>query len=189
MNPMISTTSQPPLILTRTTRQPRTASSVGRTLPRAPRASQPTGIGASAAGSAGCAVQADAILDTGEVAEWLKAAVLKTAGRKSRGFESHPLRHTTLTGPRQAGQPTFTRERSRRRLPSGRWQDRGGRPHHHAGSDPGVRRPDAATRLLTGWYGYAAFRSRETAVGILEPRTGPQHCSRAPERRVVGGHS
>jgi hypothetical protein len=29
----------------------------------------------------------------GEVAERLKAAVLKTAERKFRGFESHPLRH------------------------------------------------------------------------------------------------
>ena len=28
----------------------------------------------------------------GEVAEWLKATVLKTVGRKPRGFESHPLR-------------------------------------------------------------------------------------------------
>ena len=41
--------------------------------------------GSSASGPVPCA--------TGEVAEWLKAAVLKTAGRKPRGFESHPLRH------------------------------------------------------------------------------------------------
>ncbi len=27
------------------------------------------------------------------MAEWLKATVLKTVGRKPRGFESHPLRH------------------------------------------------------------------------------------------------
>ena len=32
---------------------------------------------------------------SGEVAERSKAAVLKTAKRKLRGFESHPLRHTT----------------------------------------------------------------------------------------------
>ena len=41
------------------------------------------------------------ILARGAVAEWLKAAVLKTAGRKPRGFESLPLRqHVTaaLTG-------------------------------------------------------------------------------------------
>ena len=30
---------------------------------------------------------------SGGVAEWLKAAVLKTATRKGRGFESLPLRH------------------------------------------------------------------------------------------------
>lgn len=30
----------------------------------------------------------------GGVAEWSKAAVLKTAGRKLRGFESYRLRHT-----------------------------------------------------------------------------------------------
>src|SRR3990170_741000 len=35
---------------------------------------------------------AAAMLARGEVAEWLKAAVLKTVGRKPRGFESHPLR-------------------------------------------------------------------------------------------------
>ena len=28
----------------------------------------------------------------GRVAEWLKAAVLKTASRKGRGFESYPFR-------------------------------------------------------------------------------------------------
>ncbi len=32
------------------------------------------------------------MLDRGAVAEWLMAAVLKTAGRKPRGFESLPLR-------------------------------------------------------------------------------------------------
>ena len=35
------------------------------------------------------------MLDRGEVAERLKAAVLKTAGRKPRGFESLPLRHAS----------------------------------------------------------------------------------------------
>lgn len=30
----------------------------------------------------------------GGVAEWSKAAVLKTAGRKLRGFESYRLRHS-----------------------------------------------------------------------------------------------
>ena len=39
--------------------------------------------------------QAD--LRAGGMAEWLKAAVLKTASRKSgRGFESYSLRHVTL---------------------------------------------------------------------------------------------
>ena len=33
------------------------------------------------------------ILPRGAVAEWFQAAVLKTAGRKPRGFESLPLRH------------------------------------------------------------------------------------------------
>ena len=35
----------------------------------------------------------NAVGRSGGVAEWLKATVLKTVGRKSRGFESHPLRH------------------------------------------------------------------------------------------------
>ena len=52
----------------------------------------------------------------GEVAEWLKATVLKTVGRKPRGFESHPLRQaaarmspaadvqtvSTMIGPKRA---------------------------------------------------------------------------------------
>ena len=32
------------------------------------------------------------------MAEWLKAAVLKTAGRKARGFESHSLRSLGMFG-------------------------------------------------------------------------------------------
>ena len=35
----------------------------------------------------------------GEVAEWLKAAVLKTAERKFRGFESHSLRPANMASP------------------------------------------------------------------------------------------
>src|SRR4051812_7418993 len=49
-----------------------------------PRTAPPLAQGSSSPGPVPCA--------TGEVAEWLKAAVLKTAGRKPRGFESHPLR-------------------------------------------------------------------------------------------------
>ena len=33
-------------------------------------------------------------INTGEMAEWFKAAVLKTVERKLRGFESLSLRHT-----------------------------------------------------------------------------------------------
>ena len=35
----------------------------------------------------------DASPSNGGVAEWPKAAVLKTVNRKVRGFESYPLRH------------------------------------------------------------------------------------------------
>ncbi len=39
-----------------------------------------------------------AILSGGEVPERLNGPVLKTGGRKSRGFESHPLRQKDLSG-------------------------------------------------------------------------------------------
>ena len=45
-------------------------------------------------------IRLDAILcvePDGEVAEWFKAAVLKTVGCKLRGFESLPLRPLNLT--------------------------------------------------------------------------------------------
>ncbi len=37
----------------------------------------------------------NSILADGGMAEWLKAAVLKTVERKLRGFESYSLRHKT----------------------------------------------------------------------------------------------
>src|SRR3990172_6477953 len=39
----------------------------------------------------------------GGVAEWLKAAVLKTVRRKPRGFESYPLRHSLQSEFRVSG--------------------------------------------------------------------------------------
>ena len=35
-------------------------------------------------------------MEQGGVAEWLKAAVLKTVVRKYRGFESYSLRHDAM---------------------------------------------------------------------------------------------
>ncbi len=43
------------------------------------------------------------ILNYGGMAEWFKAAVLKTVERKFRGFESYSLRHPTLFELRGAG--------------------------------------------------------------------------------------
>ncbi len=42
----------------------------------------------------------------GGVAEWLKAAVLKTVERKFRGFESYLLRHLYFTRPHLVSYPT-----------------------------------------------------------------------------------
>ena len=50
------------------------------------------------------------------MAEWLKAAVLKTAGRKPRGFESLPLRHG-LDALRFAVDPNRDRQIGPRWLP------------------------------------------------------------------------
>jgi hypothetical protein len=42
------------------------------------------------------------ILSRGEVSEWLKVPLSKSGVREHRGFESHPLRHSSLK-PRRTG--------------------------------------------------------------------------------------
>jgi hypothetical protein len=99
---------------------------------------------------------------TGEVAEWLMAAVLKTAGRKPRGFESHPLRQRYI-GPR-----ALPRMASRSRARSTAATMLSGSASVRAESDtriaPGPPRMNAPRRRLSRLLRRAAFLPRnETA--------------------------
>ncbi len=70
------------------------ASTTPRSLPSEPGASarSPCATRIEPLGAVGRARGAAILALPGEVAEWLKATVLKTVERKLRGFESHPLR-------------------------------------------------------------------------------------------------
>ena len=85
----------------------------------------------------------------GEVAEWLKATVLKTVGRKPRGFESHPLRQAWTE--RETVGPNDTVAAGMAPLPRAGWPSgiRGGRATL---SGAGVRpaRPRPARRPSPG---------------------------------------
>ena len=128
------------VVATTTTTTIMTTTTVTITRPRRARGPSPPPTSsprASAAGSAGFAAQADGILSFGEVAEWLKAAVLKTAGRKPRGFESHPLRHPKSSALAQP-EPGFPAARVRR--PERRAYDAAGPRNPPSASGPSRRR-------------------------------------------------
>ena len=61
-------------------------------------------------------------------------------------------------------------------LPSRRWQDRGGRPNHHARSDPGVRCADAAAPFLTTTAGPAPLQRPAVCWGRTSGHPGQRSC-------------